>query len=74
MEAQEWVADNPDAAGAVFASYNKAGTAEQVAAMLRTHTHHHHPVDGALKQAAVLRPGTDPTQFAERVCVDVLAT
>ena len=46
MEAQEWVAENPDAAGAVFAGYSKVGTAEQVAAMLRTHTHHHHPVDG----------------------------
>ena len=48
-------------------------------------THHHHPVDGALKQeivlyvqelkqAGVFRPGTDPAQFADRVCVDVLAT
>jgi NitT/TauT family transport system substrate-binding protein len=85
MEAQEWVAENPDAAGAIFASYSKVGTAEQVAAMLRTHTHHHHPVDGALrqeivlyaqelKQAGVFRPGTDPAQFADRVCVDVLAT
>ena len=53
--------------------------------MLRTHTHHHHPVGGALKQeialfaqdlkqASVLRPSTDPAQFADRVCVDVLAT
>jgi sulfonate transport system substrate-binding protein len=84
MEAQEWVAENADAAGAVFAGYSKVGTAEQVAAMLRTHTHHHHPVNGALKQeialyaqelkqAAVFRPGTDPVQFADRVCVDVLA-
>jgi NitT/TauT family transport system substrate-binding protein len=85
MEAQEWVAENSDAAGAVFAGYSKVGNAEQVAAMLRTHTHHHHPVGGALKQeivlyaqelkqAGVFRPGTDPAQFADRVCVDVLAT
>ena len=53
MEAQEWVAENSDAAGAVFASYSKVGNAEQVAAMLRTHTHHHHPVGGALKQEIV---------------------
>ena len=37
MEAQEWVAENPDAAGAIFASYSKVGTAEQVAAMLYPH-------------------------------------
>ena len=54
MEAQEWVAENPDAAGAMFASYSKVGNAEQVAAMLRTHTHHHHPVGGALKQEITL--------------------
>ena len=62
----------------------KVATAEQLAAMLRSHTHHHHPVDGdlkqeialyaqELKQAAVFRPSTDPAQFADRVCVDVLA-
>ena len=85
MEAQEWVADNPDAAGAVYASYSKMANAEQVSAMLRTHTHHHHPSDGALrqeimlyatelKQAGVLKRSTDPEQFAEQVCADVLPT
>ena len=60
-------------------------TADQLAAMLRSHTHHHHPVDGALKQeislyaqelkqAAVFKQSTDPAQFADRVCVDILAT
>jgi NitT/TauT family transport system substrate-binding protein len=53
--------------------------------MLRTHTHHHHPVGAALKQeislyaqelkqAGVFRQNTDPAQFAERVCVDILTT
>ena len=48
--------------------------------MLRSHTHHHHPVGGdlkqeialyaqELKQASVFRPSTDPAQFADRVCV-----
>ena len=70
---------------AIFAGFNKAATAEQLAAMLRSHTHHHHPVDGGLKQeialyaqelkqAAVLKASTDPAQFADRVCVDILAT
>lgn len=85
MEAQEWVADNPDAAGAMFASYSKISNAEQVSAMLRTHTHHHHPRGSALrqeivlyatelKQAGVLKRSTDPEQFAARVCANVIAT
>ena len=85
MEAQEWVAENPEGAAAIFAGLSKVATAEQLAAMLRTHTHHHHPVDGdlkqevtlyaqELKQASVLRSSTDPAEFAARVCVDVLTT
>jgi len=85
MEAQAWVADNPDGAAAIFAGFNKMASVEQLAAMLRSHTHHHHPVDRALKQeitlfaqdlkqAAVLRQSTDPAQIADRVCVDILAT
>jgi NitT/TauT family transport system substrate-binding protein len=84
MEAQQWLAANPDAGGALFASYSKVGNAEQVTAMLRTHTHEHHLMGGALtqeialyaqdlKQAKVLRANTDPAQFANRVCTDVLA-
>jgi NitT/TauT family transport system substrate-binding protein len=85
MEAQEWVAENPEAAAAIFAGVSKAGTKDQLTAMLRTHTHHHHPVDVALtkeitlfarelKQASVLRPSTDPVELAGRVCVNVLTT
>lgn len=85
MEAQEWVAENPEGAAAIYAGFNKAATPEQLAAMLRSHTHHHHPVGDALKQeitlyagdmklASVLKASTDPAQFADRVCVDVLAT
>lgn len=85
MEGQQWVAANPDAGGALFASYSKIGTGEQVAAMLRTHNHDHHLVGEALtqeialyaqdlKQAKVFRASTDPVKFADRVCADVLAT
>ena len=52
--------------------------------MLRSHTHHHHPVNSdlkqeiilyaqELKQAQVFMQSTDPAQFANRVCVDILA-
>ena len=85
MEAQEWVANNPDGAAEIFAGFNKFAPPQQFAAMLRSETHHHHPVDGALKQeiiayatdlkqAKVLRSSTDPTAFADKVCVDILAT
>jgi sulfonate transport system substrate-binding protein len=85
MDAQEWVAENPDAAAAIFAGFTKVATADQLAPMLRSHTHHHHPLDGdlkrevalyaqELKQASVFKASTDPAQFAERVCADVLAT
>ena len=36
MEAQEWVAENPDGAAAIFAGLTKVATAEQLAAMLRS--------------------------------------
>jgi len=85
MEAQEWVAENPEGAAAIYAGFSKAATPEQLAALLRSHTHHHHPVGDALKQeitlyaedlklASVLKASTDPAQFADRVCVDILAT
>jgi len=85
MEAQDWVAANPDGAAVIFARFTKVATAPQLAPMLRSHTHQHHPVGGGLtreitlyaqelKQAAVFRSHTDPAQFAENVCVDVLTT
>jgi NitT/TauT family transport system substrate-binding protein len=85
MEAQEWVAEHPNEAAAIFAGFTKVATAEQLAPMLRSHAHHHHPVDGDLKQeialyaqelklASVFKASTDPAQFADRVCADVLTT
>jgi NitT/TauT family transport system substrate-binding protein len=84
MEAQEFVATNPDGAAEIFAKTNRVASAQQFAAMLRTETHHHHPVDGALrqeviafaqdlKQAKVLQASTDPTALADQVCVDIFA-
>ena len=85
MEAQEWVAKNPHEAAGIFAGFTKAATAEQLAPMLRGHTHHHHPVDGDLKKeialyaqelklASVFKAGINPDQFADDVCVDIFAT
>jgi len=82
-EAQEWVAENPDEAAAIFAPYSTAKP-EQLAAMLRSHTHHHHPVGAELKReialyaeelklVQVLKPDTDPGCFSDRVYADVLS-
>ncbi len=84
MEAQGFVAANPDAAAEILAKINHVASAQQFAAMLHTETHNHHPVDGALKQeviafaqdlkqAKVLQSSTDPTAFANQVCVDIFA-
>lgn len=83
LEAQEWVAANPEGAAAIFAPYAKA-PADQLAAMLRSHTHHHNPLAAdlreqialyaeELKSVAVFKPTTDIQKYAARVTADVLA-
>lgn len=83
IEAQGWVAERPAEAAAIFAPYAKASTA-QLEAMLRSHTHHHHPVGAALRReialyadelklVGVMRPATNPARFSERVFADVLS-
>jgi NitT/TauT family transport system substrate-binding protein len=83
LEAQEWVATNPEAAAAVFAPYAKA-PADKLAAMLKSHTHHHNPLGGdlreqiaaygeELKQVSVFKPSTDIQKYAARVTADVLS-
>ena len=65
------MAGNPEGAGAVFAKYSKVATAEQLGAMLRSHTHHYHPSGVGLRQeiklyaqdlkdVSVFKPATDP--------------
>ncbi|MBX6746227.1 MAG: ABC transporter substrate-binding protein [Acetobacteraceae bacterium] len=83
IEAQDWVTANPDAAAAVFAPHARAPV-EQLAAMLRSHTHHHHPTGAALRQELaayiaelktvnVIKPNTNPTRLSERIFADVLS-
>jgi NitT/TauT family transport system substrate-binding protein len=82
LEAGQWVAENPAEAAAIFAPYGKASVAD-LTAMLKSHTHHHHPTGGDLRQeivayaeelklVEVLRPSTDPAKFADRIYADVL--
>jgi NitT/TauT family transport system substrate-binding protein len=81
LEAGEWTANNPDGAAAAFAPYSTASV-QDLSAMLRSHTHHHHPVGDGLKSeialyaddlklVAVMKPSTDSAKFAERIFADV---
>ena len=83
LEAGQWVSENPAEAAAVFAPYGKASVTD-LTNMLKSHTHHHHPTGGDLKQeittyaedlklVEVLRPNTDPAKFADRIYADVLS-
>jgi NitT/TauT family transport system substrate-binding protein len=85
LDAAMFSAQNPDQAAASFQPYApKSASLEDLQAMVRYHTHRHHPVGAVLKQelkayaddlklVSVFKPSTDTTKFAERVCVDVFA-
>ena len=83
LEAQVWVAANPEAAAAIFAPHAKAPV-NQLTAMLKSHTHHDHPLGGdlrsqiaaygdELKRIAVFKQSTDIQKYAARVTADVLS-
>jgi NitT/TauT family transport system substrate-binding protein len=66
------------------AGYGGRGSTQDLAAMLRSHTHHHHPIGADLKKQIalytdelklvnVIKPSTDANRFADRVYVDVLS-
>lgn len=84
LEAQAFVSADPDGAAAIFAPYAPAAKPEQLAAMLRSHTHNHHPVGAdlraeiaayvdELKAISVIKPGTNPAHFSDKVFADVLS-
>jgi NitT/TauT family transport system substrate-binding protein len=84
LEAQEFVANRPDEAAALFAAYSPTPTA-QLAAMLRSHTHHHHPVGQDLRQeiaayadelklVQVIKQSTNTAKFADKVYANVLTS
>ena len=62
----------------------KAATEEDLQALIRYHTHHHHPIGASLKRelkayaddlklVSVFKPNTDTTKFADRIYADVFA-
>jgi NitT/TauT family transport system substrate-binding protein len=84
LEAGDRVARDPEDAAAVFSGYGGKGSVEDLAAMLRSHNHHNHPIGAALKKQLllytdelkavnVIKRSTDSAKFAERIYVDVLS-
>ncbi len=83
QEAEEYVATHPDESAQLFSQYSPTPVA-QLAAILRSHTHHHHPTGDALKtelaaytdelkRVQVIRPGTNTQRFADKIYADVLS-
>jgi NitT/TauT family transport system substrate-binding protein len=84
LEAQEFVFANPDAAAQIFAPYSPQAKPDQLAAMLRSHTHNHHPVGADLRQELaayitelkaidVIKHGTNPERLSDKVYANVLS-
>jgi NitT/TauT family transport system substrate-binding protein len=82
-EAGNHVAHEPEDSAALFSRYGGKGSIQDLAAMLRSHTHHRQAAEGdlrkeialyadELKLVKVIRPGTDTAKFADRVYADVL--
>ncbi len=83
LDAAMFASQNPDKAAKAFQPYApKAATPEDLLAMVKYHTHHHHPVGEQLKRelktyadelktVSVFKPNTDTAKFAERIYADV---
>jgi NitT/TauT family transport system substrate-binding protein len=85
LDAAEYAAQNPEAAAATYAPYvaGKLPT-EDLVALAKYHTHHHHPMGADLKKELALyaeelklvnvfKPSTDPAKYAERIYADVFS-
>jgi NitT/TauT family transport system substrate-binding protein len=84
LDAAVWAVENPAETAKVFSPYAAQASLADLEAMVRYHTHHHHPVGDALKRelkayadelklVSVFKPTTDTTKFAERIYADVLS-
>ena len=80
----EFVSANPEEAAAIFAPYSPVAKPEQLAAMLRSHTHDHHPVGTDLRQEiaayvtelkaiSVIKSSTDAGRLSDKVYANVLS-
>jgi NitT/TauT family transport system substrate-binding protein len=84
LEAQTFVSENPEESAAIFAPYAPSANVAQLTAMLRSHTHGHHPIGADLRQEialyteelkgiSVIKPNTNSDRFSAKVYADVLS-
>jgi NitT/TauT family transport system substrate-binding protein len=84
LEAQDFVHDHPEETARIFAPYSPVAKPDQLAEMLRSHTHGHHPAGADLKQEialyieelkaiSVIKPSTNSDRFSDKVYADVLS-
>ncbi|WP_254446333.1 ABC transporter substrate-binding protein [Pantoea sp. CCBC3-3-1] len=84
LQAHAWAAKHPDEIGDEFVSHALNTTAQEISAVLQTHTHGHSATGDAfvkelavyardLKAINVLRPDTDPQLFARGITANVFA-
>ncbi|WNW12181.1 ABC transporter substrate-binding protein [Pseudomonas sp. DTU_2021_1001937_2_SI_NGA_ILE_001] len=84
LQAHAWAFKNPDAVAEEFLKFALNTNKQEVRAILTEHTHGYYSVGKTfekeiavyardLKQVEVLRPRTDPVQFAESIHADVFA-
>ena len=84
LDAAEYAAQNPEEAAATYTPF-AAGKVpqEDLVALAKYHTHHHHPMGADLKKELALyaeelklvnvfKPSTDTAKYAERIYADVL--
>ena len=85
LEAAEYAAQNPVEAAATYTPF-AAGKVpqEDLVALTKYHTHHHHPVSADLKKelalyadelklVSVFKPSLDTAKYADRITADVLS-
>lgn len=84
LQAHAWASRNPDAVAEEFLKFAINTSKEEVHAILTEHTHGYYSVGNTfvkeiavyardLKNVEVLRPRTDPLEFAESIHADVFA-
>lgn len=82
LQAHVWAAQHPEVVAEEFLRFAVNTSAEEIEAILNEHTHSHYSVGNAfveeiavyardLKAVDVLRPRTDPLEFAEGIHADV---
>lgn len=83
LDAAEFSSKNPEKAAKSFLPYApKIVTEEDIQALIKYHTHDHHPIGAQLKNelklyaddlkaVSVIKPSTDTTKFADKIYADV---